>query len=119
MRGDDEQAGRGEAFIVRLAEARRMFPLPATSKWPSGVFDQRIFACPAAEVLLFAPRGADYQTSHEEDEIYFIASGSGCIRLAGEPLRFSAGDMIFVPAGLEHRFEPPLDFAAWVVFLKR
>jgi mannose-6-phosphate isomerase-like protein (cupin superfamily) len=54
-------------------------------------------------VKLYAPRGNDPQTPHSRDEIYVVISG--------------AGDFLFVPAGVEHRFENfSDDLAVWVFF---
>jgi len=66
---------------------------------------------------LYAPRGGDIQTPHEQDELYVIATGSGAFNKAGERRTFVAPDVIFVEAGVSHRFEDTSDdFSAWVVF---
>jgi len=66
---------------------------------------------------LYAPRLDDIQTPHRQDELYFVATGSGVFVKAGERRRFDTGDAIFVEAGAEHRFEDFTgDFAAWVIF---
>jgi mannose-6-phosphate isomerase-like protein (cupin superfamily) len=66
---------------------------------------------------LYAPRGPDVQVPHAQDELYVIASGSGYFNKAGERRPFGAQDVIFVEAGVEHRFEDfSDDFSAWVVF---
>ena len=67
--------------------------------------------------LLYAPKGVDPQTPHRQDELYIIQSGTGVFDKAGEKRRFGPGDVIFVEAGAEHRFEDfSDDFAAWAVF---
>jgi mannose-6-phosphate isomerase-like protein (cupin superfamily) len=68
-------------------------------------------------IELYAPRGADPQTPHSRDEIYVIASGTGRFQRGAEGTSFGPGDVIFVPAGEEHRFvEFTDDFATWVFF---
>jgi mannose-6-phosphate isomerase-like protein (cupin superfamily) len=70
------------------------------------------------EVLvgLFAPRGADTQGPHDRDEIYIVSSGSGLFRRHGETVEVKAGDFLFVPAGVEHRFEDfSPDLRTWVI----
>jgi mannose-6-phosphate isomerase-like protein (cupin superfamily) len=68
-------------------------------------------------VEYYAPKGVDPQKPHIQDELYIIASGSGTFFKAGERRPFGVGDVIFVEAGLEHRFEDFTDdFATWVVF---
>ena len=69
------------------------------------------------EVELYAPRGHDPQTPHRRDEVYVVVSGEGEFVHAGEADRFAAGDVLFVAAGVEHRFERfSDDFAVWVFF---
>jgi len=67
----------------------------------------------------YAPQGMDTQTPHLEDELYIIATGSGTFENGGQSVPFTAGDVLFVPAGQEHRFvDFTNDFATWVVFFK-
>jgi len=62
--------------------------------------------------------GADPQQPHTRDECYFVISGSGWFVLAGERRRFAAGEVLFVAAGVPHRFEEfSDDFATWAVFV--
>ena len=69
-------------------------------------------------VELYAPRGNDPQTPHTRDEIYVIISGNGRFQSQRRKKPHSApGDLLFVPAGEEHRFvEFSDDFATWVFF---
>ncbi|MFO7926498.1 MAG: cupin domain-containing protein [Halobacteriota archaeon] len=41
---------------------------------------------------------------HTEDEIYYIISGSGMIRVGDETYEVEAGDVVFVDQGIEHDF---------------
>ena len=68
-------------------------------------------------VELFAPRGTDTQKPHTRDELYIVATGSGVFMREGERTAFQAGDLLFVPAHAEHRFEQfTPDFSTWVIF---
>lgn|SRR5574343_611630 len=68
-------------------------------------------------VEYYAPVEVDYQTPHKQDEIYVIASGKGILERNGEYQECKAGDVLFVPAGMEHHFERfSSDFATWVIF---
>jgi mannose-6-phosphate isomerase-like protein (cupin superfamily) len=68
-------------------------------------------------VEIYKPQKTDKQTPHLQDELYVIISGSGEFLNDGERAPFSAGDVLFVPAGVEHRFEHFTDdFATWVIF---
>ena len=70
-----------------------------------------------ANVLLFVPADSDTQSAHKRDEIYFIQSGQGIFKRGDETVRFNAGDMLFVPAGVAHRFASfSAEFKAWVIF---
>ena len=70
-----------------------------------------------ANLLLFVPSDQDKQVSHERDEIYVIQSGQGIFKRGEETVRFLAGDVLFVSAGVEHRFASfSADFKAWVIF---
>lgn len=66
---------------------------------------------------LYAPRGKDLQTPHEQDELYIVFSGSGEFVNGEVRHPFGPGDALFVPAGVEHRFENFTDdFQTWVIF---
>ena len=70
-----------------------------------------------ANLLLFVPADLDQQGKHERDEIYVIQSGQGTFTRRNETVRFVAGDVLFVPAAMEHRFANySADFKAWVLF---
>jgi len=68
-------------------------------------------------IELFAPRGVDNQKPHSRDEIYVVVQGRGFFVNGPDRHRFRAGDILFVRAGVEHRFEEfSEDLAVWVVF---
>lgn len=68
-------------------------------------------------VELYAPRNVDMQTPHSRDEVYVIARGNGMFFCDGTRRTCANGDVLFVAAGIEHRFEDfSDDFAAWVIF---
>lgn len=65
----------------------------------------------------FAPKNIDTQQPHAQDEIYVIASGKSSFYRDGETIDCKTGDVIFVPAGMEHCFVNfSEDFATWVIF---
>jgi len=68
-------------------------------------------------VGLYAPRGIDDQTPHTRDELYVVMAGTGWFVNGPDRHRFAPGDVLFVPADVEHRFEEfSDDLALWVVF---
>jgi mannose-6-phosphate isomerase-like protein (cupin superfamily) len=76
-----------------------------------------LFQHGSLSVELYAPRGTDLQTPHTRDEVYVVVEGSGTFRNGTERHRFARGDVLFVAAGVEHRFEDFTDdLAVWVFF---
>lgn len=66
---------------------------------------------------LYAPQGEDRQTPHSQDELYLVVSGHGEFVNGNERHSFQPGDVLFVPAGVEHRFVNfSDDFQTWVIF---
>lgn len=66
---------------------------------------------------VYAPIGADLQTPHSRDEVYVVISGNGVFVNGATRKAFKSGDVLFVAAGAEHRFEEFTgDFATWVIF---
>ena len=83
----------------------------------SGEASVDLFTHGDARVLLFVPQDQDNQTAHKRDELYFIQSGQGIFKRGGETVRFHDGDVLFVPAGVPHRFASfSAEFKAWVIF---
>jgi mannose-6-phosphate isomerase-like protein (cupin superfamily) len=48
--------------------------------------------------------GVDPQRPHTEDEVYIVISGRATIRVGGEDRPVGPGSVVFVAAGVEHRF---------------
>ena len=68
-------------------------------------------------VELFAPGGVDTQQPHTRDEVYVIIHGRGDFVFGDRRVTFGAGDVLFVPAGIAHRFEQfSDDLMTWVLF---
>ena len=56
----------------------------------------------AGIVLIESGKGHDLHTHPDSDEILYFVSGEGEQSIDGETREISAGEMIFVPAGVEH-----------------
>jgi mannose-6-phosphate isomerase-like protein (cupin superfamily) len=83
----------------------------------SGQSSVSLFQHGDANLLLFVPKDQDTQVKHERDELYVIQSGQGIFKRGNETVRFEPGDVLFVAAGIEHRFASfSGDFRAWVLF---
>lgn len=61
---------------------------------------------PAISVGLYmlAAGAIDKQSPHTEDEIYYVISGRGSIRVGNEDRAVEAGSVVYVAAHVEHRF---------------
>jgi mannose-6-phosphate isomerase-like protein (cupin superfamily) len=107
----------GHAMKASASELLLRLPGPPSRKWPDGERFIQAFAHGSLTVELYAPLGRDPQSPHDRDEVYFVISGSGDFIVAGKRSGFTAGDALFVAAGVEHCFENfTPDFTTWVVF---
>jgi mannose-6-phosphate isomerase-like protein (cupin superfamily) len=59
--------------------------------------------------------GIDDQTPHTEDEIYIVTQGRGRLVTPDDDVAVGPGDVVYVPAGEEHRFADVTDDLALVV----
>ncbi len=84
---------------------------------PNGKRFATLFEHGSLQVEIYAPRGTNPQQPHIRDEVYVVVSGSGFFFCDGVRASFSRGDFLFVPAGVEHRFEDITDdLSVWVLF---
>ena len=84
---------------------------------PGGERFVELFRHGTLAVELYAPRGSDPQSPHTRDEVYVVVSGKGQFVNGADRHPFGPGDVLFVPAGVTHRFEEFTDdLAAWVFF---
>ena len=68
-------------------------------------------------VEIYAPRGRDPQQPHTRDELYVVVEGEGFFVNGDARDSFGPGDVLFVPAGVVHRFENFTDdLTVWVIF---
>lgn len=100
-----------------VSEFLAKIPYSPSEQWREGVPFVTALAHGTMSVELFKPRVADYQTPHEQDELYVVVSGAGEFVRGDERVAFAAGDVLFVPAGVPHWFENfSEDFVTWVIF---
>ena len=104
-------------MIITWESCEEKLPLPFTAKWRDGVWDVEAFKHGSMSLIYFAPEGIDYQTPHDQDEIYIVLCGSGVIEIEGIGHSFSAGSAIFVSAGKHHHFVGDLNgLKMWAIF---
>lgn len=76
-----------------------------------------VFGHGTLSVEIYKPEKVDLQKPHSRDEVNVIVSGTGEFLNDGMRTNFKPGDFLFVPAGVEHRFENFTDdFSTWVLF---
>ena len=69
------------------------------------------------DVKLEIPARPNEQTPHEQDGVYLVVRGRGVLFHDGKRDAFEAGDLLFVAAATEHRFEDfSDDLLVWRVF---
>jgi quercetin dioxygenase-like cupin family protein len=78
-------------------------PLPGGS-WSRMVLNDKSLSGNTASLgySVFTPGCVTAMVSHETEEVAYVLSGSGELRLDGENVPFAAGQGLFVPAGVWH-----------------
>jgi mannose-6-phosphate isomerase-like protein (cupin superfamily) len=83
----------------------------------NGALFAKVMEYGTMSVEIYRPVKTDLQTPHLQDELYVVISGMGDFLNDGKRANFAPGDVLFVAAGLEHRFENFTDdFVTWVIF---
>ena len=82
-------------------------PVPTTS-----------FCAPSLSAGLYTlpAGGVDPQRPHGEDEVYYVASGRGRILVGTDDRAVGPGTVVYVPAGVEHRFHTIAEDLSILVF---
>ena len=123
---DDEVLTRSPILCVTPDDGRQAPLLP-------GEVSARLFSEGAIEVRWYAPKEPSEHGAHDRDELYFVSSGNAVFVRAEDTTPFGdepalpmrgtervavqPGDVLYVPAGTEHRFEAMSpDFGTWAVF---
>lgn len=107
----ETQAASGNTFQVKFGDALAKLPKNEERRFAT------VFEHGTLMVEMYTPKGADHQRPHTRDEVYVVARGRGEFVYEDQRVAFSAGDFLFVPAGVVHRFEKfSADFATWVMF---
>lgn len=129
-----------EDYVVHMEHhLKQIFPdwavtlmaFPTSARWQFGVEEslEKLWSHPEGKkfltlfehgsmsVEIYEPQKVDLQTPHRQDELYVVISGTGTFLNDGQRHPFAPGDVLFVPAGIEHRFEDfSDDFKTWVIF---
>ena len=100
-----------QKWQVTLDEAIAQLPRPNGDRFAT------VLRHGTLDIEIYAPRGADPQKPHTRDEVYVVVQGRGEFRNGARLERFGPGDVLFVPALEDHRFENFTDdLVVWVMF---
>ncbi len=58
----------------------------------------------AAGVLVLKPGEEDTQTPHDTDEVYYVISGDGFLKIKGKDYKVAKDKLFFVAKDVEHYF---------------
>lgn len=104
-------------MVFSLQDTLAKLPLPATPKWPHGVWDYEAFKHGTMSLIVYHPHVKDFQTTHEQDELYIVMSGTADLIIEGKSSACKTGDALFVPALKHHHFQNfTEDFIVWAIF---
>lgn len=102
-------------MVNRLTSAQALVQLAAAPR--DGLPSLELFRHGSLVVEVYKPDTIDQQTPHTRDEVYVVIAGSGQFVNGSARDPFQPGDVLFVAAGVAHRFEDfTPDFATWVFF---
>lgn len=75
-------------------------------RWQSGKRYSEFLRVSAmsAGIYVLPAGGVDAQSPHKEDEMYYVVRGRARMRAGSEDQPVNEGSIIFVAAGVEHRF---------------
>lgn len=105
-----------EVRVVALEDVPRI-DLPGGSWSRMVVTDQSVSGNGASlGYSVFKPGSATDPVSHETEEVAYVLSGSGELRLDDGAVRFKAGDGLFIPAGVWHAVANTSDADVAMVF---
>jgi uncharacterized cupin superfamily protein len=89
-------------FNTTKLERFQRAPLYDTSfvRLAEGTAAQKLGA--SIDVMPPGHRGCPYHFHHAQEEMFIVLEGEGTLRVAGEMLPITAGDVIFIPPGPEY-----------------
>ena len=103
---DEERIGLQSLF--RVEDGWKLFELSKETdlRRASGRPYREFLRVPTLSAGIYSlPAGAnDLQNPHDEDEVYFVVSGSGRVRIEGAERPVGPGSIIYVGASSQHSF---------------
>ena len=97
--------------VIRLADAEPRIVDDASAR------NVLVLQRGTLDVKLAHPERPNRQTPHVQDELYVVMRGRGVLFHDGGRDPFETGDLLFVAASVEHRFEDASDdLTVWRIF---
>ncbi len=89
-----------------------------TDRERSGQLYLEFLKVPTLRVGIYAlpAGGIDPQQPHAEDEVYYVIDGRAMIRVGDEDRPVAPGSVVYVAAGVEHRFHDIAENLTILVF---
>jgi len=104
-------------YSVARSQVFRFATIEASIPGPSGERSTLVLQRGTCDVKLARPVAPNEQAPHAQDELYVVVRGRGVLVHDGKRDPFETGDLMFVAAGVEHRFEDfTADFTIWRIF---
>ena len=98
-----------DAFeLAEVAAARQRSGEAYLQFLNAGSLSVGLYALPAG--------GDDPQQPHAEDEVYYVVAGRATLRVGEEDRLVASGSIVFVAAGVEHRFHAIAEDLTLLVF---
>jgi len=121
--GDNRLARAASDHLALVTGRLHVIPEQALRELPAGQASTPVILYGDLMVRLYRPGRDEVECRHDRDELYAIARGRGAMfngsHLCGDsPLQhFAAGDVLFVPANVVHRFlDVSDDCLVWTIF---
>jgi mannose-6-phosphate isomerase-like protein (cupin superfamily) len=95
-------------YVVNEAEGvRGRLPVPGGGGMFNILIDEQISGAKHFSLLIneIAPGYKGREHSHDVEHCWYILSGTGIIRMAGEAYHIKRGDAVFAPTGMTHSVE--------------
>ena len=73
----------------------------------------------AVGVLVLGPGDTDTQTPHDSDEVYYVISGDGFLRIRDRDHKIAKSKLYFVKQGVEHFFHGNSEELVVLYFFER
>jgi mannose-6-phosphate isomerase-like protein (cupin superfamily) len=121
--GPSQVAAPASDHLALVTGRTHVRPEKALEELPAGQGSAPVILYGDLIVRAYRPRLDEFECRHDRDELYVIARGAGSMlngshSCGDDPIQhFAAGDVLFVPANVIHRFyDVSDDCLIWTIF---